>query len=588
MFQNFFYGLGGRIFLVFSLLCVLTVSSLTLMQVHSSADLRKKNLAELNQTLRESFDLNIRYQVETAVTMLASLDSLKRMGEIDSSTAWRVGTHMVRAARYGLQSEDRADGYFWADTPEGTNVILFGRTDVEGTNRINLQDVKGNYLVREIIKNGMQPQGGFTNYWFPKKGQQEALPKRGYSLYSKPFNIVVGTGAYTNDIDAIMLSKENELTALNNAVTLRAIVLGVLAFLATALGALFVSNRWIRQPLQSTIVRLRDIAQGEGDLTQRIEIRSKDEIGEMSIWFNHFVEKIQKIIQDIRSQTLTLSSSSEELSHTSIQIAGNAEEMTAQSNTVASATEESTTNLNAIASAAEQMSSAMGTVASAIEEMSTSIQNVEFNCKKESEVTSRASLQAKEARTTMEQLGAAASTIGKVVDVINNIAAQTNLLALNATIEAASAGEAGKGFAVVAGEVKELAKQTSQATQNIREQIEEMQRNTKTAVEAITKIGTVIEEVNNISRGIVHIVSEQSQAVTKIASNVAGVNLGAQEVARNVAESAHGLAEVASTISGVNSASADTARGILQVKQSASDLARLAAYLQGIVGQFKV
>ncbi|MDG5815559.1 methyl-accepting chemotaxis protein [Chitinispirillales bacterium ANBcel5] len=355
-----------------------------------------------------------------------------------------------------------------------------------------------------------------------------------------------------------------------------------------ALFVLFVIIKKITAPIVETTEMLKDIAQGEGDLTKRLKITTQDEIGELSKWFNVFVEKIQNIIKEVNSDTTALSAASEELSSSSTQIAANAEEMTAQSTTAASASEQATSNINTISAATEQISGSISTVATSIEEMNASLNEVSRNCQKESEIALNATEEAKKSKEIMVRLGTAAKSVDKIVEVINDIADQTNLLALNATIEAASAGDAGKGFAVVANEVKELAKQTANATKEISTQVEQMQTNTESAVAAIDSIAEVINEVNQISQTIVSAVEEQTATISEISSSVNGVNTGAQDVAKNVNESAQGLTEVAKNISGVNTAAQDTAQGINQVKESTSQLAELASKLETIVRQFKI
>ncbi|MFP4521429.1 MAG: methyl-accepting chemotaxis protein [Fibrobacterota bacterium] len=368
----------------------------------------------------------------------------------------------------------------------------------------------------------------------------------------------------------------------------RTMVTGVIVFIVLTLVTISLISRQILLPIAKTVALLKDIASGEGDLTSRLDDSSKDEIGEMSRWFNVFVEKIQRIITDIAGNVNTLSSSSEELSATATQMAANAEEMTAQSNTVASASEQASANVNNISAAAEQMSGSVNSVATAIEEMSSSINEISRNCQKESEIAAKANDASKNTRARMEKLGESSKQIGKVLDVITDIAEQTNLLALNATIEAASAGEAGKGFAVVANEVKELAKQTTQATDEIEKQIEEMQSNTDSSVKAIEEITAIVEEVNSISQTIVSAVEEQSATTNEIAKSVGGAGDAANNVARNVQETASGINEISSNIQGVNKASSDTANGAEQTKISAGNLAELSASLEQIVKQFKI
>lgn len=360
---------------------------------------------------------------------------------------------------------------------------------------------------------------------------------------------------------------------------------------AAVLGALFLGfliSQSITHSLRKLAFMMNDISKGEGDLTKRLEVTSNDEIGLLSQDFNTFIEKLQNTVRIISGNANTLASSATEFSVVSTQIAANAEEMSAQTSTVASATEQATHSINTISTAAEQMSASATSVAMAIKEMSTSIKDVSENCQKELQIAAEANIHAKSSMEVMDKLGAAAQSIGKVVDVINDIADQTNLLALNATIEAASAGEAGKGFSVVANEVKELAKQTAQATQEIVRQIEEMQSNTEAAIQSIESVSKVIEKVNAISQTIVSAVGKQSSTVNEISRSVGGVSAGIQEVSKNVSESAVGLSEVSSTIAGVSSAVRDTAKGIVQVKLSAEELSKLSETLKGLLSQFKI
>jgi methyl-accepting chemotaxis protein len=383
--------------------------------------------------------------------------------------------------------------------------------------------------------------------------------------------------------------EETERKAVASGVRTRfLVILSVVIAVLVTVGAGLLIAVSVTGPMQKLIAMLRDIAEGEGDLTRRLSANSRDEVGQVSHWFNVFVEKIQKIVGDIASGATTLSGSAEELSATSTQIAASAEEMSSQSTTVAASTEQASQNVRTISSSAEQMSSSVSTVAASIEQMTASINEVARNCQKELEIASSANTQARDAKETMERLTTAAQQIGAVVKVINDIADQTNLLALNATIEAASAGEAGKGFAVVANEVKELAKQTAEATGQISEQVEEIQKSSSLSHDALNAIAGVIDEINGISHSITSAIEEQSATVDEISKSMGSTSDGAREIARNVDESAKGLGEVTSSIQGVNQAAGDTARGISQIKDSTMQLSTLAASLQSIVGQFKV
>jgi methyl-accepting chemotaxis protein len=375
--------------------------------------------------------------------------------------------------------------------------------------------------------------------------------------------------------------REAESLLLLSRIILAAIGI-VSALLCVILG--IAMTRSITNPLVLGVGFAESLA--KGDLTRKLTINQRDEIGMLAKALNEMAGSLKEKLNRIGSSSATLASSSEELAAVAVQMAANSEHMTSQSGTVASATEQATSNINNISASAEEMSTGVKTVATAIEEMSSSLNEVAKNCQKESQIAAAANNQTKSTRDLMERLGVSSREIGKVIEVINDIADQTNLLALNATIEAASAGEAGKGFAVVANEVKELAKQTAQATEQISSQIEEMQTSTGSAVTAIEEVTKIIEEINAISHTIVSAVEEQSATVNEIARSVGGASQAAGDIAKNVGESAKGLMEVSSTIQDVNKAAAETAGGVGNIKSSAQELSQLAIGLQAIVKQF--
>ncbi|NLE00024.1 MAG: methyl-accepting chemotaxis protein [Fibrobacter sp.] len=365
------------------------------------------------------------------------------------------------------------------------------------------------------------------------------------------------------------------------------IFIGVLVLIIISITTMFISKK-ITTPIRKTAMMLKDISEGNGDLTKRLEVTSHDEIGDMAMYFNNFIQKLQGLIKSIMQSADSIANSASSLSTASTQIASNTEEISSQTTSVATSTEQATMNVKQVSSSAEEMSRSTFAVAAAIEQMSSSLNEVSKNCQKELTIASEANRYAQKSKDVMNQLGATAKSISRIIDLIGDIADQTNLLALNATIEAASAGEAGKGFNVVAAEVKELAKQTSDATQEIKKQIDEIQLNTGSAVNTIEEVTRVIEEVNLISQNIVSAVEEQSATINEISKNVNGVNTEAKEVSRNVAESASGLSEVSAKMGAVSNSLADTTQGVVSVKTNASDLSILSEELKKLLSQFKV
>ena len=368
------------------------------------------------------------------------------------------------------------------------------------------------------------------------------------------------------------------------AVLMTAISLGIVAGIALAWFISFLITR----PVNAMVDGLKDIAQGEGDLTKRLEEGAKDELGELATWFNTFMNKLQHLIKEITGGVGTLSSSSTELSAISEQMTQGIHSATKKANTVSAAAEEMTTNMNNVAAAMEESSTNTNMVATAAEQMSATIGEIAQNAEKARSISDEAAHKSANASTNMDQLGEAANDIGKVIETITDISEQVNLLALNATIEAARAGEAGKGFAVVANEIKELAKQTAAATQDIKEKVEGIQSTTSMTVGQISEITQVIKDVNDVVATIATAVEEQSAATKDIATNVTQASQGIQEVNGNVNQSSTVSAEISQDIAGVSVSMNEMSTSSGQVNLSAQELSKLSESLKSMVDQFKI
>jgi methyl-accepting chemotaxis protein len=387
-------------------------------------------------------------------------------------------------------------------------------------------------------------------------GRDTTAARAAYPKFQAAFELV------EKQLPSVGVSLSGQASALSaetaNRRTVAERLLGVTGLIAALLFTFFgtLVSRSVTGPLRRAVVVLEGLA--EGRLDQKLDVDSRDEVGQMAVALNAAMGRLRETMSAMGNNAQGLASSSEELSAVSSQMTGSAEE--------------SATQANLVSAAAEEVSRNVQTVATGTEEMSASIREIAKNAHDAAGVAALAVTVADTASATVAKLGESSAEIGNVIKVINSIAAQTNLLALNATIEAARAGEAGKGFAVVANEVKELAQETSKATEDIGRRIEAIQSDTEAAVTAISEISGIIAQINDTQATIASAV-EQQTATTN-------------EMGRNVTEAATGSGDIALNITGVARAASDTTAAASSTSQAADELARMASDLQQLVGQF--
>jgi methyl-accepting chemotaxis protein len=344
----------------------------------------------------------------------------------------------------------------------------------------------------------------------------------------------------------------------------------------------------IVRPILATVETLKDIAQGEGDLTRRLHADRGDELGELAKWFNTFVGRIEGVVRQIAGGASTLGDASQAVRSNASGLSEGAEESKSQSAMVSAAAEEMSINLTNVAQSTTEMSEKVSKISSAINEMETSIERVAASASQSAAVAEQATEIVQTNSGRIDAMGIAANEIGNVINMIQAIAEQTNLLALNATIEAARAGEAGKGFAVVATEVKDLAKQTATATDDIRKRIEAMQATTTDAVGSMQEISQVISRVNMLSREIAQAVENQKQTAGQIAVDISTTVAAAESVAYGINETALASREITQSIARVDQNLAKTTAGASESRNAGEELSRLASQMQTMVSQFRV
>ncbi len=529
---------------------------------------------------------------------------------------------IVNTLKYGPDSTD----YFYIFSTDTEKMLQHPRPDLVGTaisDPIYNDPSDGHPILIPQLALALDQGEGFTTYKWPRLGKTDPVSKLTFSKLFKPWNWVVSTGVYVDDIEDAIASKEKKVTDMVLSQVIRlSLMIAAVIILYVIVSSLLIS-RGIVRPIRGVIERLEDIAEGEGDLTKRIFTTSGGETGELADAFNAFMDKLQRMIQQVVGNVGRVSSSSEELSDISDDMAEKAEQMLARSDDAANATEHTALNIknmavaaeevstqiaslavaadkffqkmrdigtsaenvsdnvNVVAVATEQISNSVGTVAISIEEMYASLNEVAKSSGRGAHVTSEAAEKAGHTSGIVNTLGEAAKEIGEVVDLINGIASQTNLLALNATIEAAGAGEAGKGFAVVANEVKELARQTARSTEVIRGKVKSMQKNTEDAIQAIEVIANVITEINTIMGTIASAVEQQTASTNEISKSVTETASTASSVSKNVLEAAQKAQETSENVQDAVQLGVEISGKMEEVAHAAVAIAKDAAEASG-------
>jgi methyl-accepting chemotaxis protein len=513
----------------------------------------------------------LRNLVEVACSIASRYQQLEDKGGLSRKDAQKLALDAIGSMRYDK------DNYLWINDTHPTMIMHPLKPEMNGQDLSSYKDPDGKALFVEAVGVTREHGEGFVSYsWSkPGKGNSKVVPKLSFVKSFGPWNWVIGTGTYIDDLNEDWR---------RYVITAGAICL---AFLAVFLVITVRAARSI-SGLRLVAVSMRDIAEGDGDLTKRLQILRQDEVGDIAGSFNVFVEKIQKIVRAIGSSAVSLTASSTELSAVSTRVVSGAREISERGNAAAAAAEEASANTTSVAVGMEQSSANISSVASATEEMSATVGDIAANTARARAISEQATIQAQTVTAQMQKLGQAAQEIGHVTETITSISAQTNLLALNATIEAARAGSAGKGFAVVANEIKELARQTAEATEDIKVRIAGVQGSSAAAVSDIDKITSVIKEVGDIVAGIAAAIEEQATVTKDVAGNIAQASTGVKDANEHIAQTAEVSKTIARDIAGINGAVTDMRHGGEQVQASAAELSKLAEQLKARVEQFRV
>lgn len=502
-----------------SILCILMVLGGTLVRTYDN--------------VYDSRMMMVKQQVGTVYTLAGHYQQMQKSGTLSKQEAQQLALEAVKQLRY------RDVEYFWINDSHPTMIMHPINPALDGTSLTDYKDPNGLRLFVEFVKVAQaDSSGGYVPYLWPKVGSNAPVPKISYVRLLEDWDWIIGTGVYTDDVWQEFLSKATELI----------IVTGLLLILMVILNVLIV--RSIRQPLSKISYTMRNISRGEGDLTQRLPESGKDELTDIAIAFNYFVEQIQTVVREtqntvgmlegLSSQVVDISARSTRL--TELQLEQTDQSATA-SNEMSLTIQEVAANAERAAGAAKEADKNAQCGLESMQQTQASIVQLASNILQSSEV--------------INLLREDTEAISSVLEVIRSIAEQTNLLALNAAIEAARAGEQGRGFAVVADEVRTLASRSQQSTEEIYQIITKLQEqavnavkamddNAKssedtaataaTAMESIAAIRQSSSTINEMNLSIASAVEEQSVAANEVSANIVRIADASNQVVSNMQE----------------------------------------------------
>lgn len=470
----------------------------------------------IEQKLMEEKRLTTKYLVEITDTLLGEYESRVQKGELTPEDARKRAALRIKSMRYG-------DGDYYFIIDNHPKMIMHPiKPELDGKDLSDSKDPKGKQLFVEMVKVSKDKGAGFVDYLWPKPGQKDPVLKVSYVKVFKPWGWIVGTGVYVDDVEAV-------LSKLRWTIIFASFVITILM-----LGIAFLVGKIIVSPLRQANEAIRQIAEGGGDLTKRLDVKSKDEIGKVAENVNKMIDAYGDMIKNIISSSNKVVLTVDSLKEGATKSAEGAKNQASQASHIAAAAEEMTQTITDIAKnasvASETSEKAMETATKGKEVADGAVSSV-----------GRVHTSTVELASMIDKLNNRANEIGDIVTVIKDIADQTNLLALNAAIEAARAGEQGRGFAVVADEVRKLAERTIKATAEISGKISAVQTESEQTMKSmgdasseVTKATEYIRQVGEFLNYIVEKVHKVRDQITQIATAVDEQSAASEEVANNI------------------------------------------------------
>ena len=577
-----------------SLVTVICITALWLQTLRMEAQTQLENY---RTQLLQDVDTSLKNETQIVVSLLEKVYQQQQAGLLSEPEAKKIAADLVRDLRY-----DDGKGYFWIDTADGVNVVLLGR-DVEGKSRIDLVDPNGVHFIQEMLKNGRQPGGGYTDLSFAKPGETTPLPKRNYTTTFAPYQWVLGTGVWIDQIDALIAAQKEIIEAgFYSSLRKTALVSVLIEALCIAL-AIFFSNK-LATPIAHVTNRLATLAQGDFRHNAALEtkISSTDEIGRMSQALDTLQHNVRQMMKQAIEAAEKITTAVAQLNESADQSATVSSQVASSMSKVADSCNEQFAEMDRtkaqIGTLEQHMSAFAGNLSQTVDAVdgtnraaaqgATRVNEAVLQMQRIAESVSRSA-------EVITVLGEESDKIGTIVDAIAAIAEQTNLLALNAAIEAARAGENGRGFAVVAEEVRKLAEQSSTSADEITALITSIQEKAQNAVE-------VMQEGASQAQGGTEAVDAAGRTFKEIASMVEHVAsessaMGGrvhelEQSTRSIRDSAESMNKMSRSVAAesqtVSAATQEQTAAVQQIAAASRSLNEMSQAMHAAISKFKV
>jgi len=568
-------------FLIGLVLMILVIS--TVITIVSLEDINVMSQEKIEAKIRTDYDVNIKEHVEIAISLINAVYTQYQAGTYTLEEAKKLAADQIRELKYG------ENGYFWIDTYDGTNVVLLGK-DTEGTNRYNLQDANGFYLIQAIIKAGMQPDGGYTDYMFPKAGETVALPKRGYSKAFEPFEWVVGTGNYTDYIDVDVAAIKAEYRAYVIQKVILYIIIAFIFFVAVAIVGSMISFNVINA-LKKIKHNIKLIA--GGNLVEKVPdemLKRKDDFGVLGNSMEDMRVKMHTLIGNVKEESNNITEVVRGINGNVNQLNNDIEDVSATTEQLAAGMEETAASAQEISAMSHEIEGATKNIASRAQDGANQAvqihdraEKTKISTRENKEKTTKVHAEICESLTKALEDAKIVNEIEALAESIMGITNQTNLLALNASIEAARAGEAGKGFAVVATEIRNLAEQSKNTvihiqdvTKSVIESVKNLTKDSTRLLDFVSKdmvtsydmLDHLADSYNEDASYVNILVTDFSATSEQLLAAVEGVMEAIKEVSVAANEGAAGTSNIAEKTVAVSSKSSE----VIEISKAAEDI----------------